>query len=270
MKEARIVSVSGNFCAVTFGGISSIKGVPVIGDASLLSVGDVVRIEEVNNRPVALVPGTKGYDVSRFVNAAGGESGFVVHPMSYHTDEETWFDTMFDTYIGYIILFSSAVSVYAATNAGMAAAIGAASSGDTILVPPCILTSNFTVPAGVTVTGRSIEDVVFTGQITLSNGSTLELLTILRSKDQAGAAYGIVEGTGAITATAKNIRVSVQNAGGPAYALYMANGGTIRITDSELLAEVGTDGYAAYIASGTLYQYGGRALGTTALYPYYM
>ena len=168
-----------------------------------------------------------------------------------------------------IILFSGSSAIYANNDTGMAAAIAASGAGDTIWLSPCTLADDYTIPANVTVVGKSIEDVVFTGQITLSNGSALELLTILRSKNQAGAAYGIADAAGSITAQIKNIKVNVQNAGGPAYALYMANGGTIRVTDSELLAEVGTDGYAAYVTSGTLYQYGGRALGSTALYPYY-
>jgi len=171
-----------------------------------------------------------------------------------------------------LILRFSGANLYGYNNddLGMAAAIAAAVAGDTILVPTCNLADDYTIPANVTVVGRSIEDCIFTGQITLSDGSALENLSIVRSEDDAGAIYGIVEGAGAITATLNNIKVDVANATGPAYALYMANGGTIRITDSELLAEVGTDGYAAYVASGTLYQYGGRAIGTTALYPYYM
>ena len=270
MKRARIVSVSGNFCAITFGGTSSIKGVSIIGDASLLSSGDVVIVEEIDNRPVVFVPGAKGYDSSDYRRTSGSGSGMTAHPMSYHTDEEQWFEDEFNSAIEMIVLFSSTVATYPATNAGMAAAIAAASSGNTIHVSPVTLTSDFVIPAGVTVTGKSIEDVVFTGQITLSNGSALELLTILRSKNQAGAAYGIVDAAGSITAQIKNIKVSVQNTGGPAYAIYLVNGGTMRVIDSELLAEVGTNGYAAYVISGTLYQYGGSAIGTTALYPYFM
>ena len=170
-----------------------------------------------------------------------------------------------------IILYTgSGATNYNNTDAGLAAAIIASGSGDTIWIPPTTLTNNYTVPAGVTIHGESVDDVIFTGQITLSNGSALENMSIIRSEDDAGAIYGVVEGAGAITATVRNVKVNVQNAGGPAYALYMANGGTIRVTDSELLAEVGTDGYAAYIASGTLYQYGGRAIGSTALYPYFL
>jgi len=170
------------------------------------------------------------------------------------------------------ILRFTGIELYAYDNddLGMAAAIAAASAGDTILLPTCNLVNDYTIPANVTIVGRAIEDCIYTGQITLSDGSALENLSIIRSENEVGAIYGIVEGAGAITAVLNNIKVDVANATGPAYGVYMANGGAIRVTDSELLAEVGTDGYAAYIASGTLYQYGGRALGTTALYPYFI
>ena len=171
-----------------------------------------------------------------------------------------------------LILRFSGTELYAYSNSdsGMAAAIAATSAGDTILLPTCNLVNDYTIPANVTIVGRTIEDCIYTGQITLSDGSALENLSIIRSEDEVGAIYGIVEGAGAIEAEMKNVVIDVANATGPAYALYMANGGVIRITDSELLAEVGTDGYAAYVTSGTLYQYGGRALGSTALYPYFM
>ena len=169
-----------------------------------------------------------------------------------------------------IILYTgSSATNYNNTDAGLASAISAASSGDTIWIPPTTLTNNYTVPAGVTIHGESRDDVIFSGQITLSNGSVLENLSIVRSEDDAGAIYGIIEGSGAITAIITNVKVDVANATGAAYAVYMANGGEIDAYGTELLAETGSVGYAAYISSGDFYHYGGRAIGTTSLLPYF-
>ena len=158
---------------------------------------------------------------------------------------------------------------YANTDFDMATCIAAALAGDTILLPTCSLANDYTIPANVTVVGRSIEDCIFTGQITLSDGSVLENLSIIRSEDSAGAIYGIVEGAGDITAIIESVKVDVANATGVAYAVYMANSGTIRAYDTELLAQTGSTGYAVYITSGDFYHYGGRALGTVALTPYF-
>ena len=271
-RIASVVSVSGDQCGITFDGVVVIKPVPVIGEAARLSIGDKVYTQIIQGK-VFVVTGTGEHDV--FVSPHEEIGAVVAHAMSTHTDEEEWFLSMIESYgsgtgINNIVLFSSEITIYDLDDSGMSGAVSASASGDTILVPPVVLTENYTIKAGVTVSGMSIEDTVFTGQLILSDGSALENLSIVRSKNQVGAVYGIIEGAGAITATVRNVKVNVQNAGGPAYALYMANGGTIRVTDSELLAEVGTDGYAAYIASGTLYQYGGRAIGSTALYPYFL
>ena len=169
-----------------------------------------------------------------------------------------------------IILYSGVTATtYANTDVGMAAAIAAAGAGDTIWLPPCALANDYVIPSGVTVVGESIEDCVLSGEITLSSGSALENLSIVRSEDEVGAIYGIVEGAGAITAVIKNLAIDVANATGPAYGVFMENAGTVRAYDTEILAETGSVGYAAYVGSGSFYQYGGRANGTTALYPYY-
>jgi hypothetical protein len=122
----------------------------------------------------------------------------------------------------------------------MAAAIAAAVSGDTIWVPPVTLANNYTIPAGVTVTGASIHDVVFSGQITLGIGSVLERLSITRTKNDALDYYGIVsadEGTNYL----HQVRISViQSGAGDAYGIRMF-------------------GY-----SGTIYVYDGYVYGSTA------
>ena len=169
-----------------------------------------------------------------------------------------------------ITLHSAAITSYANSDAGMTLAIAAAVNGDTIYIPPGLFASDYIVPAGVILNGENISDVIFSGQITLSDGSVLENLSIIRSEDEVGAIYGVVEGAGGITAILENVIVTVANATGPAYAVYMANGGEISAFNTQLYAETGSVGYAVYISSGDFYHYGGRALGTTALTPYFI
>jgi hypothetical protein len=151
--------------------------------------------------------------------------------------------------------------------ATLALAIASASSGDTILLPPGTYSGDITVPAGVTIQGMSIDDVLLTGQITLGDGAALEFLSVQRFLDDAGAIYGVVDGGG--TAYLRNCVVNVTNATGAAYAVYMATGGEIRARDCRLLALAGSPGYAVYASNGNFYQFGGRAVGSQALLPYY-
>jgi hypothetical protein len=171
-----------------------------------------------------------------------------------------------------ILLFSGSGSVlveYAFTSAGIAAAIAAQVSGDIIELPAGTLTADFTIPDGGTVKGMSRDASIVAGKITLGSGSRIENLTVLRTSADAAALIGVTIGASG-TGTIFNTKVSVQNTVGPAYAVYMSMGGNISCRNVELLAQVGTSGYAAYVASGTFIHYSGRAVGTTATYPYYL
>jgi hypothetical protein len=139
-----------------------------------------------------------------------------------------------------IVLYSGNATEYAATDAGMALAIAAASSGDTITIPPVTLANDYSVPAGVTVAGMSISDVVLSGQISTNDGSTLEHLSVTRSKNDASTYYGVI-GPDSGTAYIKECWVSVTQAGGGSGY-----------------------GVSCYAQDGNLQVYGGRVFGTTA------
>ena len=128
-----------------------------------------------------------------------------------------------------IILYTgSSATNYNNTDAGLASAISAASSGDTIWIPPTTLTNNYTVPAGVTIHGESRDDVIFSGQITLSDGSALENLSILRTADDAVIYYGLSPPSGEGIAYVYNCIISViQSGAGDGYAILQTGRGNL-------------------------------------------
>jgi hypothetical protein len=171
-----------------------------------------------------------------------------------------------------ILLFDGSGGVlteYSADATGIAAAIAAASAGDVIQIPARTITADVSVPAGVALRGRSRNASIIAGQVTLGVGSVIENMTIQNIGDSAGALYGVVSAASG-TAILKDVKVRCENSTGAAYALYMAGGGNISCYEVELLAEVGSTGYAAYVTLGNLNHISGRAVGTVATYPYYI
>ena len=171
-----------------------------------------------------------------------------------------------------ILLYDSAgdpVAEFAASDAGLTAGLAAMAAGDVLELPAVTITGGPWTVAHGTLRGISQDGSVLDGQVTLSDGTALENLSVIRSEDDAGAIYGVVEGAGGITAEMHNVTIDVANATGAAYAVYMENGGEIDAYDTTLLAETGNDGYAVYSSHGDFYHYGGRAIGTVALAPYY-
>lgn len=95
----------------------------------------------------------------------------------------------------------------------LAAAIAAATSGDTIYLPPGTYSGDHTIPAGVTLAGMVDADCVLTGQIATSNLSRVENLTIDRDENSADVAYGLVGPAVDEVAYAEGVTISVTNAG---------------------------------------------------------
>ncbi len=172
-----------------------------------------------------------------------------------------------------LLLFDSggaALSEYAFTDAGLTAGLAVMAAGDVMEHPAGTISGGpWTLAAG-TLRGLSREDSILDGQLIVSDATAWENMSIIRSEDDAGTISGVVEGAGAITATLINVRIDVANATGEAHAVHMQYGGEIKVYDSELLAETGSDGYAAYDLDGDFYQFGGRAKGTTPFLPYYV
>ena len=118
-----------------------------------------------------------------------------------------------------ILLYSGDRTEYAVSDTGMAVAVAAAVSGDTILVPPGTFISDYSIPGGVTVVGTAVSDTFFSGQITLHNTSELQGLSVYRSKDDTLTYYGVV-GPDTGIAYIRNCRIRVLQAGaGSAYGI---------------------------------------------------
>lgn len=139
-----------------------------------------------------------------------------------------------------IVLYSGGWTEYAADDTGMALAIAAAVSGDTIWVPPGTYANGYAVPGGVTVKGAATRDVIFQGQMTLRNTSELETLSVVRSYDDSLDYTGVL-GPDSGTAYLRNCYVRVLQAG--------AGSGW---------------GVSCYGRDGDLHVYQGRIEGTTA------
>jgi hypothetical protein len=144
--------------------------------------------------------------------------------------------------INQVFLYSGGtVTAYTADDTGLASAVAAAISGDTIYCPPATFANDYVVPAGVTICGLSIHDTIFTGQLTLGgDAAAIETLSVVRSKGDASTYYGVIgpnSGTGYIN----DCRISVTQSGaGSGYGLSIQ------------------DRY------GDLHVYGGRVYGSTA------
>jgi hypothetical protein len=153
----------------------------------------------------------------------------------------------------------------AAEYATLALALAAASAGDTVWLPPGEYDGDHTVGANVTVVGLGREDVILTGQITLSEGSVLENLSIIREADDASDLYGAATYGGIGGLLGVKIRVT-QDGAGNAYGLYTDSGGVVTALNCDIHAEAAAgDGFGVYrdFAGGSIYVDGGICTGST-------
>jgi len=116
------------------------------------------------------------------------------------------------------------------------AACSAAASGDIIIIARAgTFNESFTIPAGVGLVGLGRDQTIITGQVTLSHGSMLWGVSVVRT-GTTETLYGVV---GPVTAQSRaaiiNCKVSVTVTSGTAIALYI-NGGEIADTYSEYYA----------------------------------
>ena len=167
-----------------------------------------------------------------------------------------------------MLLFDSGGAVlrdYVFTDAGLTAALAVMAAGDVLWVPAGTITGGPWTLANGTLKGMAPDhSFILDGQLTVSDGTIVDSLKIYRSEDEVGAVYGVVDAAGGILATLRNCVIEIENATGPAYCIFINNTGEIHALKSDLIAEVGSVGYAFYIADGKGRHRGGLALGTNA------
>ena len=175
-----------------------------------------------------------------------------------------------------ILLYDSSgspVAEYAASAAGLTAALGAATTGDIVIIDyPGTITGDFSIPATVMLTSHSRYQVTIVGQVTLNDDSTIYNLTVANQANSAAVIYGVV---GPVTGSANIMLcdVSARQAGaGNAYAIGATRGaslnnGNLVVQDCYLFGDsTGGDGYAARSLRGKVEIWHSRAYGSTARY----
>lgn len=168
---------------------------------------------------------------------------------------------------------------YPVTVQGLSDALSDALSTQTVFVPVCSITGNFTVPSGVTLLGTSITGSKIYGTLQLNDLSTVDTFTIDNNTtdqvEETVGIYGPEDGYNIddpevpAMATLRNVVVDVGSTAGPAYALKLTCGGITAYT-TELLALEGINGYAAYVEFGALNHVSGRAVGNDPDGPYWL
>jgi hypothetical protein len=144
------------------------------------------------------------------------------------------------------------VAEYAATDAGLTAALAATVAGDIVIIPACTIAGDHTIPTGVRVVGLARFGSILTGQVTGGSGASLENCSITRTANDANVLYGVVA-QAAGTFYLSRVHVSVTQAGvGNAAAIYSNAGGDVEAWNCSLLAPVGGVGwhYGVYLDVG--------------------
>jgi len=160
----------------------------------------------------------------------------------------------------------AAIKDYSADSNGFDSANADATSGDIIWVPACTIAGGKTIDEGVKVVGASRYATIFSGQITLDIGSTLENLSVIRTSDSGATLEGVVGPGDAGTAYVNGCDIKATNAGaGDVYAVNVDGDGDAQYWNCFLYGSSGSgDGYAMWWDGndGNGYIYGGRCYGS--------
>jgi hypothetical protein len=161
----------------------------------------------------------------------------------------------------------TAAREYTADASGMTLALAAATSGDVLFLPARSISGNYTITAGVSVVGYSRYATKLTGQITMAASATVENLTIVRTANDASTYKAVInQASGTSYIHSCDIKVE-QSGSGAAYAISLDGAGSLELWQCYVYGNSGSgNGYAWFDGGGggNVYQYGGRAYGSTA------
>lgn len=159
----------------------------------------------------------------------------------------------------------SATTVYDSDDAGLAAAVAAAVAYDVIWLPSRTFFLDFTVPAFVQIVGVSRLSSIIEGEITGTDGSGLENLTVRRIVTDTDNITAIVGPGLSETFRLINCQIISEQLGvGEAYAINLSDGGDVVTHNCNIfgICTLGL-GYGVRLESGSCYLIGGRLSGTT-------
>ncbi len=176
-----------------------------------------------------------------------------------------------------ILLYKSngdPVAEFAATEAGLTAALAAAASGNVVLLPAVTIAGNHSVPAGVTLLGISPESCILTGTLTLGEGAALMDIAVAPTATDGNPLVGVAAPSSG-EARIYNCRIApVNNGAGGVHAVHVSSSGDLVCHNCYLDgsgALGGGSGYAGYRdpeSAGNLKIIGGTALGSNADDPF--
>lgn len=161
-----------------------------------------------------------------------------------------------------------AVILYDPDDAGLAAAIAAAGSGDSIQLGLATYANAYTIPAGVRIYGFDRFGCVFTNQITGAGGAKLENCSIVRTANNGSVLKGVVAPASG-SFRMDDVTIGLTQAGsGDAYGISIDSGScAMECQNCYVTSESGSGlGYAAYrepLIAASLYLYGGRYAGSS-------
>lgn len=181
----------------------------------------------------------------------------------------------------WINLFDSSgqkLASYEVSLAGLTDALADAVATNVVEIPICQIAGDAEVPYGVILRGVSRIASVIVGTVTVNDLSSVESLTILNTGSDAGAIVGVLgpaDGYNDVDpliptlAQLHSVTISVENNVGPAYAVQLTCG-SLSAYNCDLLALVGSFGYAAFVTYGVFTHSSGRAVGNDPAGAYYL
>lgn len=268
IRIATVGEISGSYCSITFDGIVYLKAIPIVGNPELLSPGAPARVQYIDNRPVVLAQGQsagEGLSTSIVMGTTGSSGGDT--PI-LNVLEGPGISVANDNVVGLggdsILLYrgDSPVEEFEATDAGLTAALAAATASDDVVELPDLTISGgpWTVSAGI-LRGHSRFGSTLDGEVTVSTGCRLERLSVVISGDDAGALYCVELEE---DARVEGCFISMTNATGDAYGVYAQHDGDCYANDNIVFATGGGDGYGYYADGAEMWVSGGYVEASTA------
>lgn len=236
------------------GSAGILRGLPLVGDRDKAKIGDSVRILTISGRRTAVLPDApvyprveEGVDEKLLDEMRVAISDILKNERQAIVDEGPGIEVSGSTVAVGLdsVLVAYADGSPASEHANIAEACARAGYGDIVWVGRAgIFSGDFTVPSGVAVVGLGREQTIIDGTVTLSSGSSISNLSIIRDVNSPAQVAGVI-GPNTGRARILNCVVEVHNSNGDAAALATPGGGICDVENCRLVGQSGNgDGYA--------------------------